>query len=247
MDTVPSLSDIKAVTSNNDGFMGGNGSWWIIILFLFIFAGWNGNGGWNGGGQTSTVYEGYVLNNDFSQLSRQLDNGFSEQRGQGIQLANGISSLGYEQLGQMNGINTNIMQGVNAIQSQLAQCCCDNKQAIAGVNYNMATNTNAITNAVNTGFCQTNFNASNNTRDIIDSQNAGTQAILQAINKMNIDAKDSRIAELTSQVNALQLSASQQAQNNYLLSELKACPKPAYVVANPYCSCGQTYGCNGVA
>lgn len=46
-----SLADIAAATGNSgskqDGVWGdGSGAWWIIILFLFCFAGGWGNGGW---------------------------------------------------------------------------------------------------------------------------------------------------------------------------------------------------------
>ena len=86
-------------------------------------------------------------------------------------------------------------------------------------------------------FCQTNFNAQTNTRDIVDSQNAGTQAILARIDALESSRKDEKIAELTAQLNRADLAASQAAQNTYLLSELKPCPQPAYVVPNPYCNC----------
>jgi len=46
-----SLADIAAATGNdsNDGAFGGNGAWWIIILFLFVFCGWGNNGTWGNG------------------------------------------------------------------------------------------------------------------------------------------------------------------------------------------------------
>ena len=239
-----SPADIGAIVgNNNDGFGGTNGAWWLIILFLFAICGNGWNNGGFGGGQTSSVYEGYVLNNDFSQLSRQIDNGFSEQRGQGIQLANGISSLGYEQLGLMNNINTNIMQTGNAIQSQMAQCCCDIREGISNVNYNMAQNTNGLQSAVQTGFCQTNFNNQNNTRDIIDSQNASTQAILKAIQDNKVEALKDRIAEQNQMINSLQLTASQSAQNEYLINALRPTPVPSFPASNLYGFCGCNNGC----
>ena len=56
-----------------------------------------------------------------------------------------------------------------------------------------------------------------------------------------IDAKDDKIAYLTAKLNKADLAASQAAQNTYLISELKPCPQPAYVVPNPYCNCGSCY------
>lgn len=259
-----SLADIAAATGNNNGVFGGDGAWWIIILFLFCFAGWGnggyGYGGFGGGSQGSTsVYEGYVLNNDMSMISRQMSDGFSSQERKLDSISNGICSLGYDQLAQMNGINTNIMTVGNAIQTQLADCCCktqtnigDVKYAIGSTgadisrgvergfsdtNYNLATQANGITNAMQSAFCQTNFNAQTNTRDIVDSQNAGTQAILARIDALESSRKDEKIAELTAQLNRADLAASQAAQNTYLINELKPCPQPAYVVPNPYCNC----------
>lgn len=261
-----SLSDIAAATGrNNGGMFGDEGSaWWIIILFLFAFAGGWGNNGYgygsgNCGQDAASVYEGYVLNNDMSMISRQMSDGFNSQERKLDSISNGICSLGYNQLDQINGINTNIMGVGNAIQTQLADCCCktqtnigDVKYAIGSTgaevsrevergfsdtNYNLATQANGITNAMQSAFCQTNFNAQTNTRDIVDSQNAGTQAILARIDALESSRKDEKIAELTAQLNRADLAASQAAQNTYLLSELKPCPQPAYVVPNPYCNC----------
>ena len=269
-----SLADIAAATgcnnNCNDGWGGDGAAWWIIIFVLFFaFGGW-GNGDWGGrggfyGGQgASSVYEGYVLNNDMSMLSRQLSDGFNSQERKLDFISNGLCDGFYTAAQQVNGINTNIMAGNNAIQTQLADCCCkiqnnigDVKYAIsttgaevsrgiergfADSNYNLATQANGITTAVTNGFCQTNFNAQTNTRDIVDAQNAGTQAILARIDAMESSRKDEKIAELTAMNSDLRLAASQAAQNSYLLNELKPCPQPAYVVPNPYCcnrySCG---------
>lgn len=95
-----------------------------------------------------------------------------------------------------------------------------------------------------TSTCAINTNLSNSTRDIVDSQNANTRAILDAIAQSKVDAMQDKIATLTAQNQSLQFAASQAAQNDYLTSALRPCPVPAYVVANPYCNCGQQiYGC----
>lgn len=275
-----SLADIAAATGGNrntDGGWGdGNNAWWLIILFLFAFAGgWGGYGAYGGYGggmagvvpaaaTTTSVYEGYVLNNDMSMLSRQLSDGFNSQERKLDSISNGICSLGYDQLAQMNGINTNIMAGVNTLQAAVKDCCCQTQQntkdtqyligsnaaeisrgverGFADTNYNLATQANGLSTTIANGFCQTNFNNQTSTRDIIDSQNAGTQAILAKLAQMEVNAKDEKIAELTARNADLRLAASQAAQNTYLISELKPCPHPAYVVPNPYCNCN----CNNV-
>jgi len=246
---------VTPISSNNGGAFGGNGFDDIIALAVIglIFGGW-GNGGFGGygaggRGQSTSVYEGYVLNNDFSQLSKQISDTYNMTDRKFEGLANGMCSMGYEMQGLLNGVNTNIMQGNNAIQSQLADCCCRTQTAIgdvkyaigstgADINYNIATQANGITNAINTGFCQTNFNAQTNTRDIVDSQNAGTRAILDKLCQMENNAKDEKIAELTAKNADLRLASSQQAQNAYLVDKLGyKMPVPSYTVPNPFCNC----------
>lgn len=252
--------------NTNDGMWGGEGGWfWIIILILIFGWGGYGNGGFGNQGTTS-VYEGYVLSNDMSTLSRQMSDGFNSQERKLDGIANGICSLGYDQLNQMNGINTNIMSSANAIQTQLSECCCQTQQNIkdtqyaiasqaseinrgvergfSDTNYNIASQANGITTAIANGFCQTNFNAQTNTRDIVDSQNANTRAILDKLCQMENNAKDEKIADQAQQISALQLAASQAAQNNYLVNQLRTpTPIPAYVVASPYCNCNTGCGC----
>jgi len=225
-----SASDVLALTNDNNG-INGNGSWiWLLIILFALFGGWgNGNNG---------AMDNYVLASDFSQLSRQMDSGFDGLRQQSTSIANGICSLGYDQLARMDALSTTMLQGNNALQAQLAECCCNNREAIAGVNYNMATQANGITNAINSGFCQTNYNAQTNTRDIVDSQNAGTRAILDKLSQMENNAKDERIAELQTMNSDLRFQASQAAQNSFIQNLVKPPIQPCYVTQNPYCSCG---------
>lgn len=255
-----SVADIAAVTKdNNDGF-GGNNGWWLLII-LFALFGWGGNGyGWggnrgNGSNESTSVYEGYVLNNDFSQLSRQIADSTAMAERKLDVINNGICSLGYDQLAQMNGINANILTGVNTLQAAVKDCCCQTQQNIkdtqyaistanADINYNLATQANNLQTAISNGFCQTNFNAQTNTRDIVDSQNLNTRAILDKLSQMESNAKDDKIAELQAKNFDLRLAASQQAQNNYLVDAIRPCPSPAYVVPNPFgCNCGYNQGC----
>lgn len=177
----------------------------------------------------------YAMNttalNGFSGVNQNLCNGFAQAE---LSRANGQMNL----MQQMNANNITAMQNANALQSQLAQCCCDNREAISGVNYNMAMNTNAVQHSVESGFCQTNYNNANNTRDIIDNQNSNARAILDALNAQQLAAKDAKIAEQNQQIFGLQLAASQQAQNNYLVQTLKPAPVPSFPA-------GQLYGYMG--
>lgn len=244
---------------NNNGW-GDNGAWWIIIFVLFFaFGGW-GNNGWgnNGGGNGGTVP--YMVGSTYTDaaIQRGFDNQAVISKLDGINngLCDGFYAVNTSILNAQSGIqnslcqgfnsvNTNIMQGnfglqqaingaavanmqgQNALQAQLADCCCENRAAIAQVRYDMAQDTCALQNTMN-----------NNTRDIIDSQNAGTRAILDYL------CQD-KIATLQAENQSLKLAASQADQNNFIAANQQAqtaelirrlgadCPQPAYVVQPP--------------
>lgn len=234
-----SLSDIKAVTGNNDGMFGGNCSW-FIILFLFAFLGW-GNRGWGGnGGTDGGVMNNYVLTSDFSQLSRQIDSGFASQERRTDAIINGLSNGFYTEAQLINNTNMQLANGFNTvdrsiltvgngIQGQLAQCCCDNKQAIADLKYTVAMGDN-----------QTSQSIAMAARDIIDNQNANYRSLHDEITQNRIEDKNAQIAAQQQQIFALQLAASQANQNQYLVNQLKPCPIPAYTVPNPNCCYANT-------
>lgn len=104
------------------------------------------------------------------------------------------------------------MQNTNSLSRQLADCCCENRAAIAQVRYDNATNTCAITTAINQ-LGQT----------IIQNDNANYRALHDELVAIQMANKDAKIAELTAMNNALNLAASQQAQNAYLVEQMKRC------------------------
>lgn len=248
-----------AVLSGNAGNGRDNNGWgndyaWIIILFLIFGWGRNGFGG-GFGGNSGGVADGYVLASDFAQIDRKLDtisNGICDSTfALNNTMTNGFAATqqtlcqgfsGINQAITTNGYETRL--GVQGLASQLANCCCDIRQQISdcccqtqrgldGVNYNMAMNTNAIQQTL----C-------NNTRDIIDNQNANYRALHDEILANRIEDKNAQIAAQQNEINALRLRASQEAQNTYLINQLKPCPSPSYIVPNPNC-CYNTCGCNG--
>ena len=237
MNSEYSLSDIAAASGNrqNDGMFGGNGAWWIIILFLFVFCGWGGN--WCGSNRTGgqgTVMDGYVLTSDFANIERKIDgvnsglcDGFYAQaqliNGTQMQMANGFAQAELSRSNQQAAL----MQMLYTMSAQQADCCCKTQTAIQGVNYNLATQACETRNTIQTGI-----------RDVIENQNANARAVLDALTAQRIEAKDEKIAAQNQQIFGLQLAASQAAQNSYLVQTLRPCPTPAYVVANPYC-CNQ--------
>ena len=244
-DNILSPSDVALITgknnSNNCGFGDGNGAWWIIIFLIFAFMGWgrNGNGLFGNGSGAS---DNYVLASDFANIQRQLSDGFGDLTSQNRYIQNGLCDGFYAQAQLINGVNQNIANGVytlnssitnggyetrNAIQgisSQLADCCCKTQNAIQGVNYNLAMNTNQLQNTM----CM-------NTRDIVDSMNANYRALHDEIVANRIEDKNAQITAQQNEINALRLSASQSAQNNYLINQLKPQPVPSYPVVNPNC------------
>lgn len=244
------------IVANLDGNNGNNwndGSWlWFLIVVFAIFGGWgNGFGGFGGGtngGVGSEIQRGFDNQAVISKLDG-LSNG----------LCDGFYAMNNSMLTGFNGINTNIMQtgygiqqavnadtvanmqNTNALQSQLANCCCETREAIQGVNYNMATNTCALQNTMN-----------NNTRDIIDSQQAGTRAILDFLTNDKIatlqaENNDLRRAASQDRQNAL-LTSAMSAQTNQIISAVNPAPIPAYTVPNPNayaygCGCNTGCGC----
>lgn len=252
--SVPLVANIDG-NGNNGGWA--DGGWlWIIVVFALLF-GW-GNGGFGGfGGFGGNNGGGYVATAATqADIQRGFDNSAVISKLDGISngLCDGFYAMNNSMLTGFNGINTNIMQtgygiqqainadtvanmqNTNALQAQLANCCCETREAIQGVNYNMATNTCALQNTMN-----------NNTRDIIDSQQAGTRAILDYLcTKENADLRD--------KVQRLELSASQDRQNALLTTAMTAQTQqivnsvnptaiPAYVVPNPN-AYAYGYGCN---
>ena len=154
-----SLSDIAAVTrNNNDGFGYGNGAWWIIILFLFVFMG--GGGLWgnrnSGYGQyaTAATQQEILYGQQFGQLNDRLTN-----------IGNGICDLGYRSardlgdlskenaLGQSNIIQT-VMGTSNNVQRQISDCCCENRLATANLAAQMDKQTCAINSNIDAKFAE---------------------------------------------------------------------------------------------
>lgn len=244
-----SPADIAACTgncnSNSGNAWGGDGAWWIIILFLFVFCGWgNGFGGFggNGGGINSPAGQGALTRGDlcmdmnFQEVKREVQNandavnlGFSN-------LNSTICNAAYENAGLINGLsntvqqgfngtNVALLQGFNAVQSQAAQCCCDQKAATADLKYTIASED-----------CATRSTIQNGIRDVLENQNANARAVLDKLTAQELAAKDAQITALNNQLFRADLAASQQAQNNYLVNTLRPCPIPAYQTCNPWAS-----------
>lgn len=238
---VPSVADIAAVTGancrNNDGGWGND--WWAVIIILALFGGWGGRGGLFGNAGSGSGC-GCSTPATCADLQAGFNNQAVTNKLNGLE--NGLCSLGYDQLAQMNGIANTIQQGdfalqqainnasvanmqdTNSLSRQLSDCCCENRAAIKDVQYTAALNNNALLQAINT---QTNA--------IVQNDNANYRALHDELVSYQMQQKDDVIAELRSQVQALNLGVSQRNQNDYLIDRLQPCAKPAYFVPNPNC------------
>lgn len=224
---------VAPIAYGNNGGFGGFGDDWIGLIIILALLGWGGNGfgggfggfGGNRGGccepcatKADLTAQGIVQKLDgitygISDSTYALNNGIM-QGFHGVD--NAICTLGYQN-----------QQGFSNLSAQLASCCCDTQRAIDGVNYNMAK-----------GFCDLGNTIHNTTRDIIDSQNAGTRAILDflttdKIASLQAENQNLRLKASQAEQNAF-ITANQEAQTAELIRRLGAdCPVPAYVVQPP--------------
>lgn len=222
-----SPADFAAMTGGG-GLLGGGGGGIgaILVLFLLLLFVRGGNWGGNGGGDNSGAAYGYVLTSDFAAIERKLDsitNGLCDGFYREAQLINGVQAATAQGFYNAEISRANqqmgLMQQLNNMQAHASDCCCQTQRAIDGIG---------------TILC-------GNTRDIIENQNNNARAILDALTAQRIEAKNEQIAAQNQEIFGLKLAASQAAQNNYLIGQLRPCPSPAYVVPNPYCC--QPCGC----
>lgn len=290
------LTDENMVMPVSPMYGGGNGfgngfggdGWWILLLFILL-----GNGAWgNGfGGGMWGGFDGGLY--PWMNQSNQINGGFRDQmlstQLQGIQngITSGFGDVQTALCGGFAGVNASVngaqnaiaqqmyanqiadmersfaaqtasTAGMTALQAQLAQCCCDNRAATADLKYTVATEN-----------CADRTAAMQNTRDIIDAQTRGTQAILDKLCALELDGVKGQLAAaqrenvgLQNQLNMANLAASQSAQNalitqgfsnevDALYNRLSNCPIPSTPVygRTPIFQCsGNGCGCGcGVA
>ena len=240
--------------STNGGYGNGNGffgnDWaWIVILLLFGYGG-RGFGGFGGGYGGGGVGENYVLATDFATIERKLDginNGICDST---FQLTNTLNSNFRSVDNAICTLGYQALQNTNAIQSQLADCCCGIKGEIKDVAYGNERNSWNISKQISDCCCDLE---KMNMQNRFDAQayNCNT---LQAIDKVGDRIIDYLANEKTQALRdenfALRLAASQAKQNAFLIDALgEKCPQPAYVVNGPTPvtfptnACGQFSGC----
>ena len=256
----------------NGGFgFDGNNGWWILLLLLFAGGGWGFGGGFGNAmadgailypwlNQSEQINNGFrdsALNSSVSNIQNSITSGFGDVQnalcsgfaGVNAGIANGFAQAeiadNARQIANMQTAfagQTAMNQGFNGIASQLAQCCCDNRLAVA--------QTQALVQSEN---CADRQALSDGIRDIIVNQTSNTQRILDTMCQDKIDAKNEKIADLERQLTMANLASSQNLQTQQILASqesavnaveryLAPVPIPAYIVQNPNC-CGNFGTC----
>lgn len=200
--------EIPVVTNGNN-----NGGWndWSWIIGLAVVGGIFGNGGFGFGGGYGNrgIGENYTLATDFATIERKLDgvnNGLCDGfYAQNTNMLNGFANVQQTLCQGFNGVNTALLTQSNALQSQIADCCCTTQRNIDSVRYDMSK-----------GFCDVIRAGQDNTRQLLDYLTSEKISSLQAEN-----------AGLKAQI-------SNDRQTATLINEIKPCPIPAYITCNPY-------------
>ena len=224
--------------NNGTGCFGGDGLFWIIVLFLFSMF---GNGGWgNGfGGGFMPWMMGNNTNND-------MQRGFDQQsimngiNGINNSLASAEVSRCNTQANVLQTLNQNqaaTMQGMNTIASGLQNCCCENRAGLADLKYTVATEAcsdrQAVTNAL---FDVTTAN-NNNTQQLMNTINNGIQSIQDKLCALELDGVKNQLAQANKENAGLQSQLAVAQQNNIiqqgfanevdaLYNRLSNCPVP---------------------
>ena len=230
-----SAADVAAVVGGNNGFGWGgeNGAWWLIVLLLFANNGWGNGFGFGGGGMMPWM----MGQND-------VQRGFDQSA-----VMNGINNL-------TTAISNNQMSSLtnmNTLASNFQNSCCENRLATADLKYTIATEACADRATVTDGVRDLMAANTANTQALVNSTNAGFNAIMDKICQLELDGKNQQIADLQAQLNeanrrasqndqTAQILASQAAQTAALEQYLAPTPRPAWIVQNPNC-CSQNFGC----
>lgn len=261
----PNLMALIQNASRNQDAWGG-GMWWIWVIIMFWL--WGGNGNMFG---RNYGIDGIPnqLNNDFgrdillqaingngtaiSQLASTLNCDVNTLQTAIGQVQTSIQSVaGQVGMSSQQVINA-IQQGNCQLGNQLAQCCCNIQDSITKTNYeNQISNlnqTNTLQSAINTvnnsverGFSTTAYETASQTCELKNAIAAQTQVINDKFCQLEMREMARENRELRDQVQAYQLSASQQAQTANIINQIRPCPVPAYLTCNPYgCGCNN-YG-----
>lgn len=234
---------------NGFGMGDGNG-WWILLLFVLL-GGWgNGFGGGFGGGIDGGLYpwlnnsqninDGFrdqMLTSQVMGIQNGITSGFGDVQNS---LCAGFAGVNASINGAQNAIaaqmynnqiadlersfaaQTANTQGMNALQSQLAQCCCDNRAATADLKYTVATEACADRAAVGDALQNVTMQNMGNTNAIVSAITAGIQSIKDDLCQDRLDAERRENQNLRSELMYARGQASQVEQTAQLLANNNA-------------------------
>lgn len=222
---------------------GGDGLFWIIILFLFAGM----NGGWgNGFGNNGSVLPFMMNQSGQSEVQRVVD---QQSVMTGISALSAAQANGFAnaEISRCNGLY-NLTSQLNTIAMNQQNCCCENRAAVADLKYTMAqeaaatrANTDAKVQNVMDKLCQLEMDG---IKQNYENRIANMQNTIDSLRTMNSNARFD--ASQNAQTAAIQ--AGQRTLANEIEQYVLPTPRPAYVVQNPNCCAQQTFGCGcGVA
>lgn len=250
---------VTPMNNNGGGFgFGNDGGWWLILLFM-LMGGWgNGFGGGFDGGDlypwmnnSQNINSGFrdqMLNTSINGIQNAITSGFGDTAtalcggfaGVNASVTNAQNALTQQMytnqiadLERSFAAQTAATAGMTGLQSQMANCCCENRAGLADLRYTVATEACADRNAVSSAL-----------RDVLTATQAQTQTILDKMCQQEIDTLKAQNVALQNQVNMQAMAASQAAQTaalvadntlqtQYIVNRVAPYPIPSYTVANP--------------
>ena len=252
---VPTVVQGNGGYGNNGGFFGSDGIWAILLFALIFNRGWGGNGGYGGGygdnflydvnANTNRGFDNLALNSGIDNLQTAVSSGFANAE---VARCNATTNILQTLNANNNALNSTLSNGFFDMAMANQKCCCENRLATANLQSTIIQENCADRQALNEGV-----------RDIIASNTANTQAILDKLCQQEIDAKNDLISTLRSQLSMADLKASQIAQTaelragqnaevDALYNRLSNCPVPSTPVygRQPIFTCNNGCGCNGL-
>lgn len=250
---------VELATTNGNGFYpypvmaGGNGGFgyggdWIWIIVLLALLGWGNNGNGNGFFGGNNFDDGYAwLSNGQKEIMQNTNQGFDT-----LHLSNqlegtrdAINNLSTQLCNSTYSLNDSIKDSFYGLNTSFLNCCCENRLGIADLKSTIISENCADRQALNEGV-----------RDIIASQVAGTQRVLDQLCQDKIDAKNEKINDLQREILMKDLQASQiqqtatlrlgqEAEVDALYNRLSNCPVPTTPVygRTPIFTCNNSCGC----
>lgn len=233
-----SAADVAAVTGNGNGVFGGNNGdslTFLIILWLFAMMGGNwGNNGYNGNVGNAAAIPAVQAGFDQAAIMSGI-NGLNNT------VSNGFANAEVSRCNQQ----ANLLQALNNISMQQQNCCCENRQATADLKYTVATEACADRQAVSDGLRDIIANNTFNTQTLMNTMNAGFQAVQDKFCQQEIDALKTQLDQANRRADVAQIIAGQQQIADQIENRINPQAIPSYNVPNPYANygCGRYSGC----